>query len=472
MLTWLDRPASKPSHRSRSRPKRPRNRAARLIVLKRLGSVRKAWVHQIWRVRRWHLKAHVQLLRLNLILRLALQRARIVKLWLPPSRGAQILKAWLRKQAESAGRRVLRWHGTKPLATLAAGLAGAAILFIGSSFPVGEILAPLAPLAGKRAGGKQVALEKGGERILGTAAMQAYEPVELSFPDPALAEPLDWRPSPYPVPLSIRAEDHFYLLRPIPSGEVNWALSTYRYGSTYKGRESIHTGVDLGAELGTEVIAAGPGEVVWSGYGMYAGMYDPDDPYGLSVAIRHTFGYRGLPMYTLYAHMATVAVDRGDRVESRDVIGSVGLTGKTTGPHLHFEVRIGSNSYYATRNPELWMTMPQGWGVLAGRVTGTYGRLLTEHTLTLRSIESGDWWIVETYAPLTVNADEGYEENFAISDLPSGPYEVSTVFYGRRYSTTVFVHPGQANFIEFRGRSGFRDEQVHAGLDLTQPPYP
>jgi murein DD-endopeptidase MepM/ murein hydrolase activator NlpD len=81
----------------------------------------------------------------------------------------------------------------------------------------------------------------------------------------------DWRPPPYPVPWSLRPEDHFYFARPIPSGEINWPNPIHRYGSTYFGEQSTHTGVDIGAELSTPVLASAAGEVVWTGYGLYRG---------------------------------------------------------------------------------------------------------------------------------------------------------------------------------------------------------
>ncbi len=151
-----------------------------------------------------------------------------------------------------------------------------------------------------------------------------------------------WRPPPYEAPLALRPEDHFYFLRPIPSGEVNWPHPLYRYGGTFFGENTVHTGVDLPADRGTPVLAAGSGVVVWEGFGLYRGIDDPDDPYGLAVAIRHDFGYAGQQLYTIYAHMDRSYVWLGQRVEAGQQIGEVGATGRVSGPHLHFEVRQGS----------------------------------------------------------------------------------------------------------------------------------
>jgi murein DD-endopeptidase MepM/ murein hydrolase activator NlpD len=101
---------------------------------------------------------------------------------------------------------------------------------------------------------------------------------------------------------------------------------------------------------------------------------DLTDPYGLAVALRHDFGYDVRRLYTVYAHLESTLVWPGQRVEAGEQIGSVGDTGRATAPHLHFEVRLGENRYFDTRNPELWMVPAEGWG--AGRQGGEHLRHL------------------------------------------------------------------------------------------------
>ncbi len=295
-------------------------------------------------------------------------------------------------------------------------------------------------------------------------------PISVEFPTPIPIPTSDWRPPPYPAPWAIRPEDHFYFDRPIPSGEVNWPNPRYRYGSTLFGEENIHTGVDLGAERGTSVLAAGPGEVVWTGYGLYRGLYDETDPYGLAVAIRHDYGYQNLQLHTVYAHLQSILVWEEQRVQTGEIIGTVGDTGHASGPHLHFEIRLGDNRYWSTLNPELWITPPIGWGVLAGQVEDTFGNLLKEYLVQIYSIESGERWDVWTYAEGTIHSDDFYGENFVISDLPAGPYEVRIDFAGRSFAAQFYLYPGQTNFIVFRGRSGFNVEPTPTPVDLTKPP--
>lgn len=277
----------------------------------------------------------------------------------------------------------------------------------------------------------------------------------LDFPTPGPNPVSAWRPPPYPVPRAVRPDDHFYFLRPIPSGNVNWPHPRYRYGNTFFGEESIHTGVDLDAARGTPVLAAGSGKVVWVGYGLYSGTNNPNDPYGLAILIRHEFGHEGRLMYSAYAHLAKASVWLGQRVEAGEEIGQVGDTGNAEGPHLHFEIRFGEDGYFTTRNPELWMVPPEGWGVLAGRVSDSVGQPMAEQLVQIFSLESGQRWDVWTYARETVHPDDRYAENLVISDLPAGPYEVRIDFAGHTSFAQMLVLAGQTNVFEFNGRRGF-----------------
>ena len=90
-----------------------------------------------------------------------------------------------------------------------------------------------------------------------------------------------------------------------------------------------HEGVDIAAPRGTSVYVAAEGMVLRTGY-------DPAG-YGRFVEIRHPNG-----MSTLYGHLSRLDVASGDAVEAGARIGLVGSTGRSTGPHLHFEVRRGA----------------------------------------------------------------------------------------------------------------------------------
>ncbi len=103
---------------------------------------------------------------------------------------------------------------------------------------------------------------------------------------------------------------------------------------TYK----MHTGMDFTAPVGTDIYSTGSGTVVEVEYG--------SGGYGKHVIVDHGFGYQ-----TLYGHMYKVNVKRGQKVLRGEVLGSVGNTGTSTGPHLHYEVikngiKINPVNYY------------------------------------------------------------------------------------------------------------------------------
>ncbi len=92
----------------------------------------------------------------------------------------------------------------------------------------------------------------------------------------------------------------------------------------------FHTGIDYGVPYGTPIKAANSGKVIYSGW--YGG-------YGKVVILDHG-SCTGSPTTTLYAHMSKQNVSAGQNVVRGDIVGYVGSTGYSTGPHLHFEVRI------------------------------------------------------------------------------------------------------------------------------------
>jgi murein DD-endopeptidase MepM/ murein hydrolase activator NlpD len=89
----------------------------------------------------------------------------------------------------------------------------------------------------------------------------------------------------------------------------------------------FHPGIDFPAPFGTAVYAARSGRVTWAGWRVGG--------YGNLVSIAHGYGLR-----TMYAHLSSIAVRRGQRVATGTFVGRVGSTGLSTGPHLHFEVRL------------------------------------------------------------------------------------------------------------------------------------
>lgn len=103
------------------------------------------------------------------------------------------------------------------------------------------------------------------------------------------------------------------------------------------GYSKMHTGVDFGVPYGTPIRSAGSGTIEIAGR---------HGAYGITVEIQHTKTYE-----TLYAHMSKLAagIRRGAKVNQGQIIGYVGSTGRSTGPHLHYEVRANGNPVNPTR---------------------------------------------------------------------------------------------------------------------------
>lgn len=93
----------------------------------------------------------------------------------------------------------------------------------------------------------------------------------------------------------------------------------------FTGAPDFHTGVDVFAPYGTPVVATAGGQVVFAG---------PQGTYGQLIIIDHGFG-----IFTYYGHLSKALVRKGDMVKRWQVIGLVGSTGRSTGPHVHYEVR-------------------------------------------------------------------------------------------------------------------------------------
>ena len=106
---------------------------------------------------------------------------------------------------------------------------------------------------------------------------------------------------------------------------------TSRFGVLSSIRSSYHTGLDVGASIGTPIAAAADGTVAFSGQ---------KSSYGKLITIDHGNG-----VLTYYAHCSQLYKSVGEVVEQGDIIAAVGMTGNTTGPHLHIEVRVNGVAY-------------------------------------------------------------------------------------------------------------------------------
>lgn len=102
----------------------------------------------------------------------------------------------------------------------------------------------------------------------------------------------------------------------------------------------IHGGIDLGAKEGSDVLACAAGRVVFAGLRIVTGN---------TVVMEHLPG-----LFSIYMHLSSIAVAEGEEIDQGRIIGHVGSTGLSTGPHLHWELRIGSTAV----NPYYWLSQP------------------------------------------------------------------------------------------------------------------
>ncbi len=127
-------------------------------------------------------------------------------------------------------------------------------------------------------------------------------------------------------------------LSPIVDG---WFSSNFGYRiDPFNGLRSFHEGIDFPAEPGTTIVAAASGKVVYAGF-------HPE--YGKMIEVDHGNG-----LLTRYAHTSQVFVHEGDLVVRGQRLASVGSTGRSTGPHLHFEVRLNG----VPQNPARFLESP------------------------------------------------------------------------------------------------------------------
>lgn len=94
----------------------------------------------------------------------------------------------------------------------------------------------------------------------------------------------------------------------------------------FSGEQAFHPGIDIADPYGTDVVATGDGLVIEA---------EPDAGYGRSILIDHGDG-----ITTRYAHLSKIFVVVGEQVKQGEIIGAIGSSGRSTGPHLHYEVRI------------------------------------------------------------------------------------------------------------------------------------
>jgi murein DD-endopeptidase MepM/ murein hydrolase activator NlpD len=139
--------------------------------------------------------------------------------------------------------------------------------------------------------------------------------------------------------------DHKPSIQPISPEDRIWMTSTFGYRfDPFTKRKKMHHGVDLAGQIGLKVYATGDGVITEAQYN--------DSGYGREVVVDHGFGY-----VSRYAHLNKILVQKGQKVKRGELIGELGSSGRSTGPHLHYEIRSNNkyvnplNYYYEDLSP-------------------------------------------------------------------------------------------------------------------------
>ncbi len=141
-------------------------------------------------------------------------------------------------------------------------------------------------------------------------------------------------------------------IQPILNKDLKRTASGYgvRIDPIYQ-TPKFHAGMDFSATTGSDIFVTGDGVVTFTGW---------KQGYGNTVIVKHGFGYE-----TLYAHLSKIKTHRGTKLKRGETIGEVGSTGKSTGPHLHYEVRYRgkaqnpANYYFMDLSPQEYDEMLQ-----------------------------------------------------------------------------------------------------------------
>lgn len=281
------------------------------------------------------------------------------------------------------------------------------------------------------------------------------DPIDRTCPNPAPVKPdyvhYSLNEDEWPFPETTQ-EEHFWLSKPLPGGGRLLYTEWFPYGYDVGGRYLIHNGIDIAEPEGTAVLAAADGTVIVAGddYSRYYGWRC--DWYGHLVVIELDRRWRDRPVHIVYGHVLEIEVDPGQRVSKGQKVAEVGVGGAATLPHLHFEIRVGTNEFKSTRNPLLWLEPPATRGIIAGRLVDPEGRPWQGVAITAVGRSDGTedhitWTYLDNLQHL-IHPDETLAENFVMGDMMPGEYELFVELQGEIYRYPVIVNGGEMSQIE------------------------
>jgi murein DD-endopeptidase MepM/ murein hydrolase activator NlpD len=125
-------------------------------------------------------------------------------------------------------------------------------------------------------------------------------------------------------------------INPISPADQYWFTSRYGYRiDPFTGQRTAHHGIDIAGNVGLEIHCSGAGEVIYAQTSLSG--------YGKEVVVDHGFGYT-----TRYAHLQDIYVIKGQKLKRGEVLATLGNTGRSTGPHLHYEIRLDGQTVNPT----------------------------------------------------------------------------------------------------------------------------
>ena len=264
-----------------------------------------------------------------------------------------------------------------------------------------------------------------------------------------------WLPNKkWPRPIT-NPRSHLWLSRPVAEDvNIESFNQDYPYGWD-GGRQQallLHNGLDISRDLGTPVLAAASGTVVVAQQDLEERFGWRCDWYGSLVVIQHDEQWLDQPIFTLYGHVLNINVEVGQRVETGEQLAEVGVGGAAKVRHLHFEVRVGENTFYHTRNPLIWLESVPERTTLIGRLVSPSGFPWQGVPIIAvprsNDVEQRRSWTYLGDPDGIAVPDEHYAENFVIGDMEPGDYTLFTTVQGVDYNIPISIWPDQVNTIE------------------------
>jgi murein DD-endopeptidase MepM/ murein hydrolase activator NlpD len=231
----------------------------------------------------------------------------------------------------------------------------------------------------------------------------------------------------------------FRLLRPVADSiQTN---GSYLYAEPNISNRSLgHRGIDILVRYDT-VYSASDGMVDFIGYNPNdpVGGYEPNGG-GNYIFIKSR--WEGSTIFLLYAHLTHPLVTADDSVYAGQPIAISGNTGYSTGPHLHFEIRMHTrdfNSFRSRRNPEMWVGI-QGMGAIYGNIPNAPNSTrvdITPNPKPRPPYTTFSWALTYNFSDFLIGNDDVYNENYAIGDVKPGTYTITALNGAYRRVVTV-----------------------------------